>query len=82
MSDEDKARAREVALPVIADYRDRGCPVPDPLPAELVREMLDWAACEPVDDDNLPLVLEELDPRASIRAGRPHWKTPAASASS
>ncbi|MBX8686483.1 SidA/IucD/PvdA family monooxygenase [Mycobacterium sp. 20091114027_K0903767] len=61
MSEEDKARVREIALPVITDYRDRGCPVPDPLPAELVREMLDWAACEPVDDDNLPLVLEELD---------------------
>jgi 4-hydroxyacetophenone monooxygenase len=61
MSEEDKARAREVALPIIADYRDRGCPVPEPLPAELVREMLDWAACEPVDEDNLPLVLEELD---------------------
>lgn len=61
MSEEDKARARAVALPVIADYRDRGCPVPDPLPAGLVKEMLDWAACEPVDDDNLPLVLEELD---------------------
>lgn len=61
MSEEDKARVREVALPVIADYRDRGCPVPDALPAELVREMLDWAACESVDDDNLPLMLEELD---------------------
>lgn len=61
MSEEDKARVREIALPVIADYRDRGCPVPDPLSAELVREMLDWAACEPVDDDNLPLMLEELD---------------------
>ncbi|MDV3126065.1 NAD(P)/FAD-dependent oxidoreductase [Mycobacterium sp. 21AC1] len=61
MNEEDKARAREAALPVIVDYRDRGCPVPDPLPAELVKEMLDWAACEPVDDDNLPLVLEELD---------------------
>lgn len=61
MSEEDKARAREVALPVIADYRDRGCPVPDPLPAEVVREMMDWAACEPVDDDNVPLMLEELD---------------------
>lgn len=61
MSEEDKARVREVALPVIADYRDRGCPVPDPPPAELVREMLDWAACEPVDDDNVPLMLEELD---------------------
>ena len=61
MSEEDKARAREMALPVLADYRDRGCPVPDPLPAELVREMMDWAACEPVDDDNVPLMLEELD---------------------
>lgn len=61
MSEEDKARVREVALPVIADYRDRGCPAPDPLPTELVREMLDWAACEPVDDDNVPLMLEELD---------------------
>ncbi len=61
MSEEDKARARAVALPIIADYRDRGCPVPEPLPAELVREMLDWTACEPVDEDNLPLVLEELD---------------------
>lgn len=61
MSEDDKARARAEALPVIADYRDRGCPVPDPLPDDLVREMLDWAACEPVDADNLPLVLEELD---------------------
>lgn len=61
MSEEDKARAREVALPLLADYRDRGCPVPDPLPAEVVREMLDWAACEPVDEDNVPLMLEELD---------------------
>lgn len=61
MSEEDKARARTVALPIIADYRDRGCPVPEPLSDDLVREMLDWAACEPVDEDNVPLVLEELD---------------------
>ncbi|MHA3024354.1 flavin-containing monooxygenase [Mycobacterium sp. BMJ-28] len=61
MSEEDKARARAIALPLIADYRDRGCPVPDPLAPDLVREMLDWAACEPVDEDNVPLVLEELD---------------------
>ncbi|RZT19163.1 4-hydroxyacetophenone monooxygenase [Mycobacterium sp. BK558] len=61
MSEEDKARARDAALPVIVDYRDRGCPPPAPLPPDLVKEMLDWAACEPVDDANLPLVLEELD---------------------
>ena len=61
MSEDDKARARAAALPAIVDYRDRGCPPLAPLPAELVKEMLDWAATEPVDDDNLALVLEELD---------------------
>ncbi|MBB2993583.1 4-hydroxyacetophenone monooxygenase [Mycolicibacterium iranicum] len=61
MSEEDKARARAAALPAIADYRDRGCPPLAPLPPELVKEMLDWAAAEPVDDDNMALVLEELD---------------------
>ncbi|MGU3498324.1 flavin-containing monooxygenase [Mycobacterium sp. C31M] len=61
MCEEDKARARAEALPVVTAYRDAGCPVPKPLSAELVREMLDWAACEHVGDDNLALVLEELD---------------------
>ena len=70
MSEDDKARARAAALPVIAEYRDRGCPVPDPLPAEMVKEMLDWAACETVDDDNLPLMLDELD-LAGIDPRRP-----------
>lgn len=61
MSEEDKARARAEALSVLADYRDRGCPEPAPLSADLIREMLDWAACERVPDDYLPLVGEELD---------------------
>ncbi|MCV7028392.1 flavin-containing monooxygenase [Mycobacterium sherrisii] len=61
MSEEDKARARADALTVIADYRDRGCPEPAPLGPALIREMLDWAACEHVPDDYLPLVSEELD---------------------
>lgn len=61
MSAEDKARARAVALPVIVDYRDRGCPQPAPLPAELVKEMLDWAACETVPEAYLGLLSEELD---------------------
>ncbi|CAN7172203.1 flavin-containing monooxygenase [Mycolicibacterium frederiksbergense] len=61
MSEEDKARARAEALPIITAYRDRGCPIPDPPSPELIREMLDWAACEHVGEDNLPLVLEELD---------------------
>ena len=61
MSEEDKARARAEALTVITEYRDRGCPEPEPLSTDLVREMLDWAACEHVPDDYLALVSEELD---------------------
>jgi len=61
MSEEEKARARAVALPVITDYRDRGCPEPKPLSLALIREMMDWAACEHVTDDYLPLILEEID---------------------
>ena len=57
MSEEDKARARAAALPAIEKYRDRGCPQPAPLAPDLIKEMLDWAAAEPVDDDNLALVL-------------------------
>src|ERR1700760_3322054 len=61
MSEEDKARARAAALPVLSEYRDRGCPEPEPLSPELIREMVDGAACEHVTDDYLPLVLEEMD---------------------
>jgi 4-hydroxyacetophenone monooxygenase len=61
MSEEDKARARAAALPVIAEYRDRGCPEPKPLSPDLIREMMDWAACEHVTDEYLPLILEEMD---------------------
>ena len=61
MSEEDKAKARALALPVLAGYRDRGCPGPAPLSRELIGEMLDWAACEHVDDEYQPMVLEEMD---------------------
>ena len=61
MSEDDKARARAEALTVITEYRDRGCPEPEPLTPELIREMMDWAACEHVPDDYLALVSEELD---------------------
>ncbi|MEZ0364519.1 flavin-containing monooxygenase [Mycobacterium sp. pUA109] len=61
MSEEDKARARAAALPVLTDYRDRGCPEPAPLGHELIAEMMDWAACEQVPPDYLPLLAEEMD---------------------
>ncbi|MEU9806700.1 NAD(P)/FAD-dependent oxidoreductase [Mycobacterium sp. NPDC050853] len=61
MSEEDKERARKVALEAIVEYRERGCPEPAPLDADLVREMMNWAACEEVPNEYLPLILEELD---------------------
>src|SRR5246127_3457579 len=61
MSEEDKARARAAALPVITEYREQGCPEPKPLSPELIREMMDWAACEHVPDDYRALASEELD---------------------
>ncbi len=35
MTEEDKAEVRALALDVIRDYRDRGCPEPEPISAEL-----------------------------------------------
>ena len=71
MSEEDKAAVRALALPIIADYRDRGCPDPEPVSPELLKEMMEFLVCEPVPDEYVPMVLEEmeLDGR-DVRAGR------------
>jgi 4-hydroxyacetophenone monooxygenase len=61
MSEEDKAAARNVALEVIADYRDRGCPDPEPISGELLKEMMEWLVCEPVPDEYVPMLLEEME---------------------
>lgn len=41
MSDEDKTTVRTIALEVIADYRDRGCPEPESINGELLKEMME-----------------------------------------
>ena len=61
MSEDDKASARRMALEVIADYRDRGCPEPEPVGPELLKEMMEWLVCEPVPDEYVPMVLEEME---------------------
>ncbi len=61
MSEEDKAAVRKIALEVIADYRDRGCPEPEPIGAELLHEMMQWLVCEPVPEEYVPMVLEEME---------------------
>lgn len=61
MSEEDKAAVRKIALEVIADYRDRGCPEPEPIGAELLQEMMQWLVCEPVPQEYVPMLLEEME---------------------
>ncbi len=61
MSEEDKAAVRKIALDVITDYRDRGCPEPEPISAELLHEMMKWLVCEPVPDEYVPMLLEEME---------------------
>ena len=61
MSEEDKSAVRKIALEVIADYRDRGCPEPEPIGAELLQEMMQWLVCEPVPPEYVPMLLEEME---------------------
>lgn len=61
LSEEDKAAVRALALPIIADYRDRGCPEPAPIGPELLHEMMQWLVCEPVPPEYVPMLLEEME---------------------
>ncbi|MFG1932745.1 flavin-containing monooxygenase [Mycobacterium sp. NPDC048908] len=61
MSEEDKAAVRKLAREVIADYRDRGCPEPEPIGPELLQEMMQWLVCEPVPPEYVPMLLEEME---------------------
>ena len=42
MSPEAQAEARAFALDVIRDWRDRGCPEPEPVAPEMVHQMMSW----------------------------------------
>ncbi|HTR70415.1 MAG TPA: NAD(P)/FAD-dependent oxidoreductase [Mycobacteriales bacterium] len=61
MSEEDKAEIRALGRDIISDYRDRGCPEPDPLPAELIHEMMQWLVCEEVPAEYVPMLVEEME---------------------
>src|SRR6185503_16682712 len=61
MSEEDKAEVRALAVDVIRDYRDRGCPEPGPISAELMKEMMGWLVCEDVPGEYVPMVMEEME---------------------
>jgi 4-hydroxyacetophenone monooxygenase len=61
LSDEDKNAARALALDVIRDYRDRGCPEPGPIDAALLERMMGWLVCEDVPAEYVPMLLEEME---------------------
>src|SRR4051812_3838943 len=42
MDPADQAKARTLALEVIVDWRDRGCPEPEPVGPDLLKQMMDW----------------------------------------
>ena len=60
MSEEEQAAARRRALPAILEYRDGGCVLPPAPSDELIHEMMAFLACAPVDDDVVPMFLEDL----------------------
>jgi 4-hydroxyacetophenone monooxygenase len=61
MSEEDQQAARELALPIITAWRDRGCPEPEPVDAALLKRMMDWIVCEEVGAEYVPMMLEEME---------------------
>lgn len=61
MSEQDQAAARKLALDVIRDYRDRGCPEPAPVDATQLKRMMDWLVCTDVPDEYVPMMLEEME---------------------
>lgn len=61
MSEEDKAAARSLAAGIIRDYRDRGCPEPEPVSPQLLKTMMEWLVCAEVPDEYVPMMLEEME---------------------
>ena len=58
---DEQAQLRRDALKAICGWRDAGCPPPQPLNVDVVREAMDWIACEHVPDDYAAMYAEEMD---------------------
>ena len=61
LGEEEQAQLRRDALKAICAWRDAGCPPPPQLSPEVIREVMDWIACEPVPEDSAALYAEEMD---------------------
>jgi len=71
LPEEQKAGIRAQALAAIIAFRDGGCVLPEPPGEALIKEMMAWLVCEPVPDEYVPMMLEEMeldggDPRAVV----------------
>ena len=56
----EQAEIRERALPVLARWRDAGCPEPQVPSPELVKELMDFMAAAPVDPAVVPMFADDL----------------------
>jgi 4-hydroxyacetophenone monooxygenase len=60
LTEEEKAEVRKHALEVLKAYRDGGCRLPPPPSTEVILEMMSFLVGEPVPDDYVPMMLEEM----------------------
>jgi 4-hydroxyacetophenone monooxygenase len=60
LSPAERAEVRARALRALAAYRDAGCRLPPPPAPETVREMMSFLVGEPVPDEYVPMMLEEM----------------------
>jgi 4-hydroxyacetophenone monooxygenase len=58
---EERRAVRAQAVPVLAAWRDAGCKPPPPPAPETVREMMSFLVGEPVPDEYVPMMLEEME---------------------
>ncbi len=73
LSEEEKARVRRDALGVLRAYRDGGCKLPPPPSPETIREMMSFMVGEPVPDEYVPMMLEEMELDGEDVRGL-HWE--------
>ena len=61
MAEGEKLQLRSQALRAISTWRAAGCPPVSPPDEAVIREIMDWIACEPVPDDYATMYMEEMD---------------------
>ena len=57
---EEQSEVRKLAVPVIAQWRDAGCPEPVVPSLELVKELMDFMAAAPVDPAVVEMFADDL----------------------